>query len=240
MVNGPPRNRKMDFYSKYLKILLAVDSIIFGFHENDTELKLLLLKRNFEPEKGKWSLMGGFVSPDESLDKAAERIVSQLTGLNDVYMEQLFAFGDIHRDTGGRIVSVAYFSLIKINEHDSELVKEHGASWVSLSKLPPLIFDHTEMVNKAMRKLRIRARTQPIGFELLPEKFTIPQLQRLYEAIYQSPFDKRNFRRKMLSMGLLEKLEEKEKETSKKGAFYYRFNQKKYEELLQKGFNFEI
>ncbi|MEZ5103388.1 MAG: NUDIX domain-containing protein [Draconibacterium sp.] len=230
----------MNFYDKYSRLLVAVDSIIFGFNEHDTELKLLLLKRNFEPEKGKWSLMGGFVDPSESLDEAAKRIVFQLTGLNNVYMEQLYAFGDLNRDAGGRIISVAYFSLIKINEHDSKLVKEHGASWISLSELPTLIFDHNEMVDKAMRKLRIRARTQPIGFELLPEKFTIPQLQRLYEAIYQAPFDKRNFRRKLLSMELLEKLEEKEKETSKKGAFYYKFNQKKYEEFLQRGFNFEI
>lgn len=230
----------MNFYSKYAKLLVAVDSIIFGFNENDVELKVLLLKRNFEPEKGKWSLMGGFVSPEESLDEAAERIVSQLTGLNHVYMEQLFAFGDVSRDAGGRIISVAYFSLIKINEHDTKLVKDHGAFWIPLSELPQLIFDHSEMVEKALRKLRIRARTQPIGFELLPEKFTIPQLQRLYEAIYQLPFDKRNFRRKLLSMGLLEKMDEKEKETSKKGAFYYKFNQKKYEELIRKGFNFEL
>lgn len=230
----------MDFYSKHPKLLVAVDSIIFGFNENDRELKLLLLKRNFNPEKGNWSLMGGFVSANESLDHAAQRIVSQLTGLADVYMEQLFAFGDTDRDSGGRIISVAYFSLIKINDYDIELVKEHGASWISLSELPELIFDHSEMVKKALRKLRIRARTQPIGFELLPEKFTIPQLQSLYEAIYQIPFDKRNFRRKLLVMELLEKLEEKEKETSKKGAFYYKFNQSKYEELLQKGFNFEM
>jgi hypothetical protein len=155
-------------------------------------------------------------------------------------MEQLFAFGDINRDAGGRIISVAYFSLIKINEHDSELVKKHGASWISVTQLPQLIFDHQDMVKKALRKLRIRARTQPIGFELLPEKFTIPQLQRLYEAIYQAPFDKRNFRRKLLAMGLLGKLNEKEKETSKKGAFYYQFNQQKYEELLEKGFNFDL
>lgn len=230
----------MDFYAKYPKLLVAVDSIIFGFNENESELQLLLLKRNFEPEKGNWSLMGGFVSPEEDLDKAAQRIVAQLTGLNDVYMEQLYAFGKTGRDAGGRIISVAYFSLISINDHDRELVKKHGASWMALSDMPKLIFDHNEMVDKALRKLRIRALTQPIGFELLPEKFTIPQLQRLYEAIYRLPFDKRNFRRKLLSMQLLEKLEEKEKETSKKGAFYYRFNQKKYEELLQKGFNFEL
>jgi hypothetical protein len=228
----------MNFYNKHPKILLAVDSIIFGFNEN--ELKLLILKRKFEPAKGGWSLMGGFVEPGESLDKAAKRIVKQLTGLHKVYMEQLYAFGALDRDPGGRIVSVAYFSLIKINNHDRERVKEHGAEWFSLSELPKLIFDHSEMVKKALRKLRVRARTQPIGFELLPEKFTIPQLQSLYEAIYDTPFDKRNFRRKILSMGLLEKLDEKEKETSKKGAFYYRFNKEKYEELLQVGLNFEI
>lgn len=230
----------MNYYSHHPKLLVAVDSIIFGFNENEHDLKLLLLKRNFQPEEGNWSLMGGFVSADENLDDAAKRIVAQLTGLNDVYMEQLYTFGDINRDSGGRIISVAYFSLIKINEHDSKLVKEHGASWVSLSQLPTLIFDHNEMVQKALRKLRIRARTQPIGFELLPEKFTIPQIQRLYEAIYQFPFDKRNFRRKLLAMELLEKLDEKEKATSRKGAFYYCFNQKKYEELIERGFNFDL
>ncbi|MGE0019082.1 MAG: NUDIX domain-containing protein [Draconibacterium sp.] len=230
----------MNYYSNHPKLLVAVDSIIFGFNENEHDLKLLLLKRNFQPEEGNWSLMGGFVSTDENLDDAAKRIVKQLTGLNDVYMEQLYTFGDINRDSGGRIISVAYFSLIKINEHDSKLVKEHGASWVSLSQLPTLVFDHNEMVKKALRKLRIRARTQPIGFELLPEKFTIPQIQRLYEAIYQFPFDKRNFRRKLLAMNLLEKLDEKEKATSRKGAFYYCFNQKKYEELIERGFNFDL
>ncbi|MCY1721476.1 NUDIX domain-containing protein [Prolixibacteraceae bacterium Z1-6] len=237
---GTTINHQMDFYSKYPKTLVAVDSIIFGFNQNDLELKLLLLKRNFEPAKGEWSLMGGFLQPDESLDDAAKRIVLQLTGLADVYMEQLYAFGELDRDPGGRIVSISYFSLIKINEYDRQLAKENGARWIPLSEIPELIFDHSEMVENALRKLRIRARTQPIGFELLPEKFTIPQLQRLYEAIYQMPFDKRNFRRKLLSMGLLEKMDEKEKETSKKGAYYYQFNKEKYEELLQKGFNFEL
>ncbi len=230
----------MSFYENHPRLLVAVDSIIFGFNENDTELKLLLLKRKFEPAKGKWSLMGGFVTENESLDMAAERIVFQLTGLKDVYMEQLYAFGEPERDPGGRIISVSYFSLIKINDHDRELVKQYDAFWIPLSELPDLIFDHNEMVNKALRKLKVRARTEPIGFELLPEKFTIPQLQRLYEAIYQTPFDKRNFRRKLLLMGLLDKLDEKEKETSKKGAYYYKFNSNKYEELQQKGFNFEL
>ena len=148
----------MDFYAKHPRILVAVDSIIFGFNENDTELKLLLLKRNFEPAKGEWSLMGGFVNAEESLDDAAQRIVLQLTGLDNVYMEQLYAFGNPERDPGGRIISVSYFSLIKINEHDRQLARENGASWISLSELPDLIFDHTEMVGKAMRKLRIMER----------------------------------------------------------------------------------
>ncbi|MFW5832083.1 MAG: NUDIX hydrolase [Prolixibacteraceae bacterium] len=230
----------MNFYSTYDKLLVAVDSIIFGFDEEGRELKLLILKRKFEPAKGKWSLMGGFTNKNESLDDAARRIVLQLTGLDNVYMEQLYAFGEPERDPGGRIISVAYFSLIRIDEYDRQRVKKYGACWVALSNLPELIFDHNEMTTKALRKLRIRARTQPIGFELLPDKFTIPQLQGLYEAIYQQPFDKRNFRRKILSMGFLEKLDEKEKESSKKGAFYYRFNQQKYHELLQKGFDFKI
>lgn len=230
----------MSFYAKYQKILVAVDSIIFGFNEHDHELKLLLLKRNFEPAKGEWSLMGGFVEQNESLDEAAQRIVQQLTGLNDVYMEQLYAFGEQTRDPGGRIISVAYFSLIKIKDYDKELAEKYGASWIPLSEMPELVFDHSVMVEKALTRLRRRTRTQPVGFELLPEKFTIPQLQRLYEAIFQRPFDKRNFRKKLLAMGLLDKLEEKEKFSSKKGAYYYQFNKDRYHELVQRGFNFEM
>lgn len=230
----------MSFYTKYQKILIAVDSIIFGFDAHDHELKLLLLKRNFEPAKGEWSLMGGFVEENESLDNAAQRIVTQLTGLSNVYMEQLYAFGEEKRDPGGRIVSVAYFSLIKIEEYDEQLALDFGASWIPLKEIPELIFDHGKMVEKALIKLRRKTRTQPVGFELLPEKFTIPQLQRLYEAIYQISFDKRNFRKKLLAMGLLDKLKEKERLSSKKGAFYYQFNKKRYEELVQRGFNFEM
>jgi len=184
--------------------------------------------------------MGGFLQKDESIEDAAKRILHQLTGLSDVYMEQLYSFGELDRDPGDRIISVAYFALIKINDSDLELVKNHGATWIPISSLPQLIFDHNQMVERAMKKLQVRARTQPIGFELLPEKFTIPQLQGLYEAIYNKSLDKRNFRRKLLAMDLLEKLEEKEKESSRKGAWYYRFDAKKYEDLLKRGFNFEL
>jgi len=155
-------------------------------------------------------------------------------------MEQVFAFGDLDRDPGASIVSIAYFALIKINDSDLELVRSHGATWLPISSMPALIFDHQQMVDRALKKLQIRARTQPIGFELLPDKFTIPQLQGLYEAIYNKTFDKRNFRRKLLSMDLLEKLEEKEKESSRKGAWYYRFEPSKYDDLLKRGFNFEL
>ena len=184
--------------------------------------------------------MGGFLNNNESVDEAAKRILQQLTGLSDVYMEQLYTFGELDRDPGARIISIAYFALIKIKSSDLELVKSHGATWVPISSMPSLIFDHTAMVNRALKKLQIRARTQPIGFELLPDKFTIPQLQGLYEAIYNKTLDKRNFRRKLLSMDLLEKQEEKEKESSRKGAWYYRFDQNKYDDLLNRGFNFEL
>jgi ADP-ribose pyrophosphatase YjhB (NUDIX family) len=230
----------MSFYREHEKFHVAVDSIIFGYDEGGRELKVLLLKRNFQPAKGEWSLMGGFLKNNESVDEAAKRILNELTGLSDVYVEQLYTFGEINRDPGARIISIAHFALIKINASDLELVKNHGATWIPISSMPKLIFDHSAMIDRALKKLQIRARTQPIGFELLPDKFTIPQLQGLYEAIYNKTLDKRNFRRKLLSMNLLEKLEEKEKASSRKGAWYYRFDQKKYEDLLNRGFNFEL
>ncbi len=230
----------MTYYHEHEKFHVAVDCIIFGYDEEGRELKVLLLKRNFQPAKGEWSLMGGFLKNNEAVDDAAKRILNQLTGLSDVYMEQLYTFGEIDRDPGARIISVAYFALIKINASDLELVKNHGATWIPISAMPKLIFDHSAMIERALKKLQIRARTQPIGFELLPDKFTIPQLQGLYEAIYNKLLDKRNFRRKLLSMDLIEKQEEKEKESSRKGAWYYRFDANKYEDLLKKGFNFEL
>jgi len=230
----------MSYYQEHEKFHVAVDCIIFGYDEGGRELKVLLLKRNFQPAKGEWSLMGGFLKNDESVDESAKRILNLLTGLSGVYMEQLYTFGELGRDPGARIISVAYFALIKINASDLELVRNHGANWVPISSMPKLIFDHSAMIERALKKLQIRARTQPIGFELLPDKFTIPQLQGLYEAIYNKTIDKRNFRRKLLSMDLLEKLEEKEKESSRKGAWYYRFDPKKYEDLLKRGFNFEL
>jgi ADP-ribose pyrophosphatase YjhB (NUDIX family) len=230
----------MDYITTYAaaKHLVAVDCIVFGFDNED--LKILLVRRPIEPQKGDWSLMGGFVQEGESLDDASKRVLFTLTGLSNVYLEQLYTFGDVHRDPVDRVISVAYYALIKINDYDREIVRRNGAQWFKASAYPKLIFDHDLMVQTAINKLRRKCRTQPIGFELLPEKFTIPQLQSLYEAILMQPLDKRNFRKKILSMNLLDKLDEKDKENSKKGAYLYRFNREKYEILTSKGFSFEI
>lgn len=230
----------LDIYSKHPKHFTAVDCIIFGYDLSDKELKLLLIKRSFEPAKDKWSLAGGFVQEHESLDEAATRVLLSLTGLSNLYMEQLYTYGDISRDPGARVISTAYWALIKIHEIDNEIQTSNGAHWRSISDLPELIFDHNIMVQKALAELIEKVKVHPVGFELLPEKFTLVQLQNLYEAILRKKIDKRNFRKKILSMNLLEKQDEKERETSKKGAYYYRFNEEKYRELSRNGFFFSL
>lgn len=223
-------------YKNHDRLLVAVDCIIFGF--DGTKLKALLIKRDFEPEKGKWSLMGGFVNKEESVDQSAERVLKTLTGLTDVYMEQLYCFGDTRRDTAGRVVSIAYFALINIADYTSELLTTHEARWFPLESIPRVIFDHKQMINKAKERLRQKVANHPIGFELLPTKFTLPQLLNLYQAIYDAELDKRNFTRKILSLGILKKLNEKEKESSRKGAFYYTFDRIKYKKLEHEGLKF--
>lgn len=222
-------------YKIYDKILIAVDCIILGF--DGENLKALLIKRGFEPGLGSWSLMGGFVKNEESVDAGAARILKELTGLTDIYMEQLFCFGDVNRDPAGRVISIAYFALIKIN-NSPQLMKEHNAKWFNIKRLPVMIFDHKKMILLAKERIRLRAASRPVGFELLPEKFTLPQLQNLYEAIYDTTFDKRNFSRKILSLNILKKLTIKEKLNSKKGAFYYMFDYDKYKKLEHQGVRF--
>ncbi|HRH47642.1 MAG TPA: NUDIX domain-containing protein [Panacibacter sp.] len=216
----------MTRYSKQTRILIAVDCIIFGF--DGQQMKLLLIKRSFEPEQGKWSLMGGFVQPGESFENAAARVLKQLTGLGDVYMEQLFAFSKPNRDPMERTASIAFFSLIDIHQYEQQISHEYHAEWVPIKKMPALIFDHREMIELAKEKLRYKAALHPILFELLPEKFTLPQLQNLYEGIYDATIDKRNFSRKILSTGLLMKQKDKEKQSSKRGAYYYKLDKRKY------------
>lgn len=223
-------------YTQQEKLLVAVDCIIFGFDKK--ELKALLIKRDFDPEKGKWSLMGGFIDKNESADEAAQRVLKQLTGLTNIYMEQLYCFSDVKRDTAGRVISIAYFALINIADYNDKIEKDHEAQWFSLTKMKELIFDHNRMVTTAKERLQQKVSHYPIGFELLPLKFTLPQLQDLYEAIYEKPLDKRNFTRKILSLGILNKLEEKEKGSSRKGAFYYVFDKLRYKELQHEGLKF--
>lgn len=230
----------MKLYSKHSRHLVAVDCIVFGYDLLKKEIKLLLVKRSFQPAKGKWSLEGGFVEKDESLDEAAARILRRLTGLDHIYLKQSYVYGEVNRDSGARVISVAYFALITIMDIDSEVAEKNGAHWRSLSHLPVLIFDHSEMVRKALKDLQDQVKIKPVGFELLPDKFTLVHLQELYEAIYQKNLDKRNFRKKILSMDILEKLDEKEKDTSKKGAFYYKFNKERYKKLKKEGFYFNL
>ena len=230
----------MKIYSKFKKHLVAVDSIIFGYDILEKEIKLLLIKRSFDPARGKWSLAGGFVEPGESLDVAASRVLRNLTGLKNIFMKQLYCYGDPERDPGARVISVAYWALIKIKDIDRKVADRNGAHWQPINQLPKLIFDHQSMVEKALKELQLQIRIKPVGFELLPEKFTLVQMLDLYEAIYQRRIDKRNFRKKILSMDILEKLEEKEKQTSKKGAFYYRFIKERYKRLIKNGFYFSL
>lgn len=199
---------------------MAVDCIIFGFSQG--ELHLLLLKRNFEPAKGEWSLVGGFLEKGESIDQTAQRVLFELTGLEEIYMEQVGTFGDVERDPGERVISTAYYALMNINDYDPQLAKLHNTKWVKVSEIPELIFDHRKMVDKALKMLR-KTPNELIGYNLLPKLFTLSQLQMLYEAIYGKPLDKRNFRKKVTEMDFVEKTEEKDKFGSKRGAFLYRF-----------------
>jgi ADP-ribose pyrophosphatase YjhB (NUDIX family) len=213
---------KRNFYREHPKFYVAVDCIIFGF--NKGSLNLLLLKRNFEPSRGKWSLMGGFVQKDESTDDAAKRVLKELTGLDRVYMEQVGAFGEIERDSGERVISIAYYALINIDDYDRELVQNYNAFWTDIDKLPRLIFDHMEMVDKARNRMKQKASCKPIGFNLLPKLFTLTQLQALYEAIYGESMDKRNFRKRVAEMEFIEMTDEIDKTGSKRGARLYRMN----------------
>ncbi len=215
-----------EYYSRHPRFYHAVDCIIFGF--SGGELSLLLLKRKFDPGKGEWSLMGGFVQDGEEIDYAAKRVLADLTGLTDVFMQQIGTFGKVDRDPGERVISTAYYALININEYDLQLVETHNAYWVNINELPTLLFDHKQMVDRAKIVMKIQAAMQPICFNLLPEYFTLTQLQSLYEAINGEPIDKRNFRKRVAEMHYIEKTDFIDKITSRRGARLYRFNEEEY------------
>ncbi len=229
----------MTDFDNFFKSAFTVDNVIFGFDEGD--LKVLLIKRAEEPYEGKWALPGYFVYQDEDLDSAAKRVLDQLTGLKNVYLEQVNTFGAVNRHPFGRVITVAYYSLIKISDY-----KLHAASiaskakWHSTSKLKDLAFDHNKILDSCFQRLKNRVRTRPVGFELLPPKFTLTELQHLYEAILETDLDKRNFRKKILSMNLLVDLGETQEGVAHRPARLYQFDKQKYEEFLAEGYVFDL
>ena len=227
----------MENYTEQDKFLLAVDCIIFGFDKQD--LKILLIKRDFEPERGNWSLMGGFLKKNESLDEAANRVLHHLTGLENVYLEQLQTYSALDRDPVDRTVSVSYFALINLTEN-TKINEDFSAKWFAINEAPSLIFDHNQMVLDAISWLRHSVATKPIGFELLPEKFTMKQLQSVYEVILGEELDKRNFINKINALDILIKIEEKDRSSSRKGSFLYTFDEVKYKAKVAEGFTFKF
>lgn len=214
------------YYSEHSKVWVSVDCIVFGFENN--QLKLLIGRRQMDPGRGEWSLYGGFVRDDESLDEAANRVLYSLTGLKEIYMKQVGAFGAVDRDPGERVISVAYCALINVNDYDDKLRQQYELEWADLGQLPKLYSDHNQMVSKAISLLRRRIKTEPLSFNLLPDLFTLTQLQHVYEAILGSSIDKRNFRKRIKQIDFIEKTELIDKKTSKRGAALYRFNKKMY------------
>lgn len=229
---------KTSVYKDQERILVAVDCVLFGFDSN--RLNLLLFKRKVEPLKGSWSLVGAFIKDDLSLGDAAKDILFETTGLKDIYLDELQTYSKVDRDPGDRVISVAFYSLIRIDEFDMQFVENHDAHWFDYNEIPELILDHNQMVQDALAKLRRRAMIQPLVFELLPEKFTILQLQSIYECIFQKRFDDRNFRKKIIAFDILTKTNEKDKSSSKKGAFLYSFDRKKFDKFLVKGYKFDF
>src|SRR6266496_6616036 len=229
----------MPFTYQYPRAALTVDCVVFGFDEG--ELKALLIQRALEPFKGKWALPGGFVRVDETIDEAARRELAEEAGLKDVFLEQLYTFGAVNRDPRERVVSVAYYALVKLAAHDTKAATDAAdARWFPISKVPKLAFDHTDIFATALARLKGKVRYQPIGFELLPPKFTLSQLQHLYEAVLETELDKRNFRKKVLGFGLLVPLKETQMTGRHRPAQLFRFDADKYDKLKRRGFNFEL
>lgn len=208
-------------YDDYPKIHVAVDCVIFTY--DDEQLKVLLYPRNIEPCKGDWSLMGGFVADDESFEDAAMRVLRQTVGLNDIFMEQVHGFSNPSREPNTRVISMAFYALICNDKHNRELVEKHKGEWYPITKLPPLIFDHKEMITCALQRLQQKASYELVGRDLLPEKFTLTQLNNLYNAVFQRTFDQGNFRKKIASLKVLIQTPDKDTSSSRRGAYFYVF-----------------
>ena len=227
-------------FEKHFKAAVTVDNVIFGFDKEG--LKVLLIKRGEEPFLDAWALPGYFMLEKEDLDTAAQRVLKQLTGLEDVYLEQVNSFGAVDRHPSGRVLTVAYYSLIKIKAYQFNPQSDVSrfVKWVKLSEAKELAFDHYKILMACFQRLKRRLRTEPVGFELLPRKFTLSDLQHLYEEILETKLDKRNFRKKIISMKLLVDLGETQKAVAHRPAKLYKFDKAKYNELKATGFNFEL
>jgi 8-oxo-dGTP diphosphatase len=229
----------MPYSYQYPRAALTVDCVVFGFDEG--ELKVLLIERGLEPFKGRWALPGGFVRVEETLDAAARRELAEEAGLSNVFLEQLYTFGTVDRDPRERVVSVAYYALVKLSEHSAKAATDAAnARWFPVSEVPKLAFDHAAILETAIERLKGKVRYQPIGFELLPPKFTLSQLQHLYEAVLGTELDKRNFRKKVLGFDLLVALKETQMLGRHRPAQLFRFDAEKYEKLKKRSFNFEV
>ncbi len=229
----------MPYAYDHPRAALTVDAVVFGLDEAD--LKVLLIQRDQEPFAGRWALPGGFVRVDETLDEAVRRELEEETGLTRVYLEQLYTIGDLKRDPRERVVTVAYYALVRMSDHRVQAATDaRNAAWFAMDDLPRLAFDHEAIIDRAIGRLRGKVRYQPIGFELLPPKFSLTQLQRLYEIILERQLDKRNFRKKVLSLDILEELDEVEQDVAHRAARLYRFDERKYRQQVKDGFNFEL
>lgn len=216
------------FYSEHDKVFVSVDCIIFGF--DGEHLRVLIGRRQMDPGRGEWSLYGGFVGSLESIDEAAHRVLFELTGMRTAYMRQVGAFGNIDRDPGERVISIAYYALINVHDYDDHLREEHGLEWVDINQMPTLYSDHQQMITKARSMMQVKIKTEPVAFRLLPSLFTLTQLQNLYEAILGETLDKRNFRKRVKDIPNIEMTELIDKSGSKRGARLYRFNRRSYNE----------
>ena len=224
---------------EFTRPALTVDAVVFGL--DDEDLKVLLIRRDLEPFRGRWALPGGFVRVEESIEDAVRRELQEETGISEVFLEQLYTFGAVGRDPRERVVTVAYYALVRLSDHRIKAATDaRDAAWFAVSEARGLAFDHDRILAVALERLKGKVRYQPIGFELLPPQFTLSQLQRLYETVLETPLDKRNFRKKILAMDFLVALDEVEKDVAHRAARLYRFDRKKYRELQRRGFNFEI
>ena len=229
----------MSFSYQFARAAVTVDCVVFGL--DDELLLLLLIRRDLPPFEDKWALPGGFVRLDETLDEAARRELQEETSLERVFLEQLYTFGGIDRDPRERVITVAYYALVRLSDHRVQAATDaRDAVWFAMDDLPPLAFDHDQILETAHQRLQGKVRYQPIGFELLPPKFTLTQLQKLYEIVLGRVLDKRNFRKKIQGMGILEELDEVEKDVAHRAARLYRFDKKEYGRMVKQGFHFEI